>query len=336
MKTNIISIGIVALSMLFTMGCGGGDTEGGQTDRDAGADPSAAEETRETDPRAGWVSYNHPLGATLKHPEGWTTQEGQMGVVLLPKGVNPQQVPGGILIVVWGGPDIINDPLAPQSAQMLGQALMSVLPGFQQAGEPRKLETGHGPGAVYTYSGAVPNSDWDTAEVRYTASEGVGLGITVVGSGATLKRYADDLELVFTSLAIRQDTPAASGAGSAVTDDVRLIGAYSTEAYAGGGGIHVNTQLLYVLNADGTFLSGARSFMNASQRDANGNLKWTAGQDTANNVMRGTWSAKGGFLTVVMSNGQRSVVAYGFEPDGTLATRDPTTRKLINIYRRTQ
>ena len=43
-------------------------------------------------------------------------------------------------------------------------------------------------------------------------------------------------------------------------------------------------------NADGTVLYGAQSHLNASGRDYNGNLKWTASGGTGGDVDRGRWS----------------------------------------------
>lgn len=133
----------------------------------------------------------------------------------------------------------------------------------------------------------------------------------------------------------RDATPAAGGS-TPTGDDPRLVGMFAGEALAGGGGsgVYVNTQLVYVLNADGSLYYGAQSHFNASERDYNGNLRWTATGNTDGSVESGRWSAKAGFLTIRWNSGQQSLFAYGFEPDGSLVLRDPTTRKLINFYRR--
>ena len=112
------------------------------------------------------------------------------------------------------------------------------------------------------------------------------------------------------------------------------MGAFRGEAIASGAGAYVNTQLLYALNADGTLLFGARSHMNASQRDASGNLRWTADGVTDGSVRTGRWTAERGVLTIRWDRGGSSRFAYGFEPDGTLALRHPVTRELIDIYSR--
>ncbi len=134
----------------------------------------------------------------------------------------------------------------------------------------------------------------------------------------------------------RQDVPRRNGAAAtASTDDRRLIGMFGGEAIAGGEyGAYVNTQLVYVINGDGTLFYGAQSHFSASDRDYNGDLRWTATGQTGQSVDRGRWSARDGILTVQWENGNRMVVAYGFEPDGSLVLRNAQTRKLINFYRR--
>ena len=111
---------------------------------------------------------------------------------------------------------------------------------------------------------------------------------------------------------------------------------FAGESIAGGGnyGVYVNTQLVYVLNANGTLYYGAQSHFNASERDYNGNMIWTATGNSDGSVDRGRWSAANGFLTFDWDSGRRSYFAYGFEPDGSLVIRDPQTRKLINFYSR--
>ncbi|HMQ21134.1 MAG TPA: hypothetical protein PKE00_01510, partial [Planctomycetota bacterium] len=72
----------------------------------------------------------------------------------------------------------------------------------------------------------------------------------------------------------------------------------------------------------------------ASKRDYNGELEWTATGTSDGSVETGTWRASNGLAVIRWSNGNTTRFAYGFEPDGTLAVRNPSTRKLMNIYTR--
>ena len=81
-------------------------------------------------------------------------------------------------------------------------------------------------------------------------------------------------------------------------------------------------------------LYGAQSAMTASKRDHTGQLEWTATGGIGPSMEMGTFTTKGGILTIRWEGGTRSTFAYSFEPDGSLVLRHPHTKKLINFYPR--
>jgi hypothetical protein len=168
------------------------------------------------------------------------------------------------------------------------------------------------------------------------------LGISLLGEDSRFRKRVEMVERIFGSFDLQVGSgagePTAAGGGarkpSEVTDDRRLIGRFAGEAITRQPGVYVNTQLVTVLNPDGTAYYGAKSAFSMSKRDYNGDLIWSADRESSANVQKGTWTARGGYLTIRWTTGSLSRFAYGFEPDGTLALRNAQTRKLINIYKR--
>ncbi len=304
------------------------------THRIASAGAAAAEAAPADEVDDGWTEYRHASGAVLKHPRTWQVQDGPAGVRLLPPDAGNAEV-----IVASGMASSASNPLAGEVASYLDSAMWQMLPGLRRESPPRSVEAAHGEGAVYRYAGTLQDGTPVASDVYVTLHDGVALSLSALAPPSTLRSRAQVLAKVFASMEMSAPSPAgspAAGGGAAESDDPRLVGMFAGEALAGGGGsgVYVNTQLVYVLNADGTVYYGAQSHFNAVERDVNGNTRWSATGNTDGSVQGGRWSARGGFLTVRWDSGERSFFAYGFEPDGSLVLRDPTTRKLINFYRR--
>ncbi|MCA8960964.1 MAG: hypothetical protein KDC38_10650 [Planctomycetes bacterium] len=285
----------------------------------------------------GWTTYRHRLGASFAHPDDWRVEETATGLRLVPPSGSEME-----MITAQGVPsDGETDPRSTGVTRYLDEAMRQLLPQIRRTGAPEPLPAQGGSGALYRYSGSLPNGQPIVCEVLVTIQNGVALSISIAGSEEAVRARSDVLRTMFRTLtyAPTSDPTGASpggATGAPVTDDLRLIGMFAGEALAGGGdaGVYVNTQLVYVLNADGTCFNGARSSFSASKRDHNGNLEWTANGETGGSVSRGRWTASQGFISIQWNDGQRTYLAYGFEPDGSLVLRHPTTRKLINFYTR--
>jgi len=281
-----------------------------------------------------WTEFRHSLGATLEHPSAWRTEEFPEGVRIHPAGAGSSET-----IVVTGiAANGATDPAAPDVGAYLDATLQQMMPGLRRVEGPVPVDAAGGRGALYSYAGTGFDGSEVLCNVYVTIENGVAFSLSAVAPPATLRSRTGTLEKIFASIRSGSPaSPAAAAGGSTPTgDDPRLIGMFRGESLAGGdyGGAYVNTQLVYVLNADGTVYSGAQSHFSSSSRDYNGNLRWSASGVTDGSVQSGRWSARGGMLTVVWDNGQRAVFAYGFEPDGSLVIRHPTTRKLINFFSR--
>ena len=294
---------------------------------------SATAASTESATLADWTEFRHSLGASLQHPSAWRTEEFPEGVRIHPAGAASSET-----IVVTGiAANGATDPMAPDVGAYLDATLQQMLPGLRRTEEPKPVDAANGKGALYRYAGTGFEGAEVLCHVYVTIENGVAFSLSAVAPPATLRTRIGTLEKIFASIEPGSPAaPAATAGGSTPTgDDPRLVGMFAGESLAGGDyGAYVNTQLVYVLNADGTVYSGAQSHFSSSSRDYNGNLRWSASGVTDGSVQSGRWSARGGMLTVVWDSGQRAVFAYGFEPDGSLVIRHPTTRKLINFFSR--
>ncbi len=279
-----------------------------------------------------WKEFTHSSGATLAHPPTWRSEEFPGGVQIQP----PDAGPAEMIVATGVATNGTTDPMSQDVASYLDGSLAQMLPGLRRNGAP--VAVANGQGALYRYSGSLPDGTAVACDVYVKIENGIALSLSALAPPNTLQARSSTLRQIFGSIALASAAaaPATAGGSTPTGDDPRLVGMFAGEALAGGGGsgVYVNTQLVYVLNADGSVYYGAQSHFNASERDYDGNLKWTATGNTDGSVQSGRWSARSGFLTVRWDSGQQSVFAYGFEPDGSLVLRNPTTRKLINFYRR--
>lgn len=302
----------------------------------AGGAPALSERAAVVEAPQDWQEFRHSSGATLSHPSNWRSEERPEGVL-----IQPPDAAAAEMILVTGVPtNGTTDPAAPDVGAYLDASLWQMLPGLKRTGGPQRVEAAKAQGALYRYAGSLPDGTNVAYDVYVTIENGVALSLSALAPPDTMRARTPTLERIFGSMKLGAapvaSAPAASGGSTPTGDDPRLVGMFGGEALAGGAdmGVYMNTQLVYVLNADGTLHYGAQSHFSSSERDYEGNLKWTATGNTAGSVQSGRWSAKGGFLTILWDSGERSYFAYGFEPDGSLVLRNPTTRKLINFYSR--
>ncbi|MEM9020819.1 MAG: hypothetical protein AAGC44_09665 [Planctomycetota bacterium] len=287
------------------------------------------------DPLPGWKTYEHALGATFRYPPNWTVQETTAGVVLAPD----DALAGQEMIVVTGTQvQGQTDPTSPQVAARMDQLVASMMPSLRRSQSPEPVQTRHGQAALYRYQGNTFDNKTVQGMVYFAVKDDIALGLTLLAEPSRIGDRAEVVQTIFSTLGMRAQqasTPGAeAGRGGASTDDPRLIGRFRGEVLNNNTEIYINTQLVYIFNPDGTFYSGAQSHFNGSERDYNQNIIWSVNESTDGSVQRGRWSARNGIVTIVWDGGGRSVFAYNFEPDGTLAARDAVTRKLINIYHR--
>jgi hypothetical protein len=292
-------------------------------------------------PQAGsaddWVAFRHASGATLKHPGSWGVEDGPDGVRLI-----PPDTAGNEMIVASGLASGAGSPASQEVAAYLDSALGQMLPGLRRSGPPQPVPSGNGQGALYSYRGALLDGSPILADVYVTIENGVALSLSAIAPPPTLRARGPALREIFASMAMSGSSgPAMAAAGggvgaggSANTDDDRLIGMFGGESVHRGSGTYFNTQLVYVLNADGTVYHGAQGHFDAVTRDSNGYTRWSASGVTDGSVQGGRWSAQGGVLAIRWDSGERSSFAYGFEPDGSLVLRNPRTRELINFFGR--
>jgi len=284
-----------------------------------------------------WQSYRHSSGARLSHPPSWRIEEMPNGIALWPGDAQPAE-----MIVATGMPaNGTTDPASSDVAAYLDMSLAQMLPGLARDDGPQEVDAANGAGALYRYTATLLDGSEVACDVYVTIENDVALSLSAIAAPAVLRERSATLSEIFGTFSIGGSNapPTADAEAPASTptgDDPRLVGMFAGEALAGGAGagVYVNTQLVYVLNADGSLYYGAQSHFNASQRDVNGNTRWSATGTSDGSIDSGRWIAANGMLTIRWDSGQQSVFAYGFEPDGSLVLRHPTTRKLINFYRR--
>lgn len=303
-----------------------------------GVQPAAGTRPEIVDTYSSWTT--HRVGAaSFRHPADWRVETSAFGLVLIPGDYRPDRE----LITITGtGAPGVRSPRDATVGQTLDTLMASSMPGLRRRGSPKTVDAGQDrEGARYDYRGNAPDGRSAEASVYVAIEAGNLASIGMVADPSTLAMRRDTLEGIFRSFSSGIDG-AGSVPGKVTTPqntgplDSRLIGMFGGESLYSGNGVHVNSQLVYALGADGVLHHGARSHINASQGDGAGGFRWTATGSSGGNVQRGTWSASGGIVTVQWDSGGSSSFAYGFEPDGTLALRHPTTHKLINIYSRIQ
>ncbi|MEM9378313.1 MAG: hypothetical protein AAGB93_00090 [Planctomycetota bacterium] len=302
--------------------------------------PAAPAGAAQADEFEGWATYRHPLGATFRHPADWRVQDVQTGLLLLPPDHDMERE---MIAVMGSDAQGVTDPADPRVGQTLDAMVLQTAPGFRRKGRPGSVPTAATAGASYDYVGKMPDGRRAKCRIYVAVAEGAAVSFTVLAESARFRKRAETVERMFRSLhdgrkrpgANDDERPAGAPPGEVATNiDPRLVGVFSGEAISSSSGMYINTQLVWAFNADGTVLYGAQSHMNTSERDYNGNLKWTANGQSDGSVDQGRWSASGGVVSFQWSDGSASRFAYGFEPDGTLAVRNAVTRKLINIYSR--
>lgn len=282
----------------------------------------------------GWQRYTDAAsGYSFQHPRGWTVQSNQAGLVLIPSDHDPQRE----MLVGFGMPaQGITDAAAPVVQQNLDMLVMQQAPMLRRVAQPQPLAVPGGSGASYRYSGTLPDGQQVASTVLVRAKDDAILAIGVFGAQERVAARTPVISTLFGTIASPGELAAVAPGGSqpSAVGDPRLVGMFRGETISRGEGIYINTQLVYALGADGVVHYGAQSHLNASQRDIDGNLIYTANGQSDGSMQRGRWQAQGGMLTIQWDAGGRSVFAYGIEPDGALVLRNPQTRKLINFFPR--
>ena len=286
--------------------------------------PIVPEAPGEPDPFADWQTYRHPLGGSFRYPPGWRLAESLEGLRLEPPGFDVNEELILVLAAPAPGITAADDPAV--VAELDAQVALT-MPGLRRRGSGESVAWSGGEGHSFDYRGHTPDGTRAEARVWIAIHEGTSVGFTLLASEARFDERAPTVEEIFSTLA-------AAAEGEAIAGDPSLVGVFSGEAIASGAGVYVNTQLVYVFNPDGTLLSGAQSFLNASQRDVDGNLRWTADGQTEGSVDTGCWSAGGNLVRFDWDDGTTATFRYGFEPDGTLVLRNPLSGELVDFYAR--
>ncbi len=273
--------------------------------------------------------YSHALSElTFKYPPDWRVELSPSGLHIIPDDYDASLEMLFGLGAPAGGE---TDAASAQVQQNLDALVRSQVPTLQRRGSPTPIKTDAGSGASYRYAGTLP--DWRQAVclvlVRILNDESAVLG--VIADESRSKQRSSVLREIFGTIAVREP---GDQSGAAVGDR-QLIGMFQGEVLnSGTEGVYMNTQLVYAFGADGRVYFGAQSMFSAHKRDHNDDLIWTASGGTDESVESGKWTTDNGLLSIRWDNGEYSVYAYSFEPDGSLVFRDPYTKELINFYPR--
>ena len=280
----------------------------------------------------GWGTFRLGRGS-FRYPEGWSVQSTAYGLVLTPPG---SQNTDELIMVTANAAPGIREGTDPRVGQALDAMIGASMPAMRRRGGAQAVPSNIGSGGRFDYAGRAPDGRQAEGSVYVAVDGDKAAAISIVTDRRRLGKRRPVIEQIFQSF----DSGSGDRAGTKRTAaepgdlDPRLIGMFAGEAVHSSSGVYVNTRLVYALGGDGVLHYGAQSAINASQGDGAGGFRWTASGISGENVQRGTWTASNGHLTVEWDSGEVGTVAYGFEPDGTLALRDPFTRKLINIYSR--
>ncbi|MFG0252526.1 MAG: hypothetical protein ACF8NJ_06595 [Phycisphaerales bacterium JB038] len=277
----------------------------------------------------GWKVYSHALSnLTFMHPPDWRVEVSPSGLLIVPSDHDPARE----LLFGLGAPaGGETDATSAQVQQNLDALVQAQAPTLRRSGGPKAIEMQAGSGASYRYAGTLPDGRQAVCLmlVRILEDESAVLGI--LADEARAGQRSAVLQEMFGTIAARKPGEAGSGA----VGDRRLIGMFQGEVLnANTEGVYMNTQLVYAFGADGRVFHGAQSMFTAHKRDHNDDLLWTASGGTDESVQSGKWTTEKGLLSIRWDDGDYSVFAYSFEPDGSLVFRDPYTKELINFYPR--
>ncbi|MEM8710809.1 MAG: hypothetical protein AAGG01_07645 [Planctomycetota bacterium] len=324
-----------------------GTSTGGSSSTDISPTSNAQEPP--LDPLKGWGTYRVGEGE-FRYPPGWRVQASAYGLSLIPSDHRPDSE----LISITAAPAPgVTSATSSSIAQALDGLMQANMPGMRRSSPPRPFEASPSGGetrdqnrsqARYDWKGVAPDGRRAEAAAWVVVEAGQSAGVSIVADPATLRsrekllaRVAGSMRSSSAGSARKPGEPAIDQAESPASSsslDPRLIGMFTGESIHSSSGVYVNTQLVTALGADGVVHYGARSHINASQKASDGSFRWTASGSSDGSVQKGRWQSSGNLLTIRWQTGSVSTFRYGFEPDGTLALRNPANGKLINIYTR--
>lgn len=282
-----------------------------------------------------WRLYEDPVsGGSFGHPRDWLVRPAQGALMLIP---DDHRQDRELITVTAVDAQGATDPRSAEVGAALDAVVQASFPQLERKSGPDPVSDVPFDAVSYEYRGRVSADRIGRCRVYVTIAGGRAAALSLLADRTTFRKRRGDVEAIFATFRASQAGVTAETRAEIAPDlDPRLVGMFAGEAMASGAGIAVNTQLVYALGADGVALYGARSHMNASERDAAGNLEWSATGASDGSLQRGRWSSRGGVLRIEWSGGGMSAFRYGFEPDGTLALRELLSGKLVNIYTRVQ
>lgn len=287
------------------------------------------EPAEQDDAHKGWKLYSHALSnLTFKYPPNWRVELSPAGLLIMPADYDQSRE----MLFGLGAPAAgEKDAASAQVQQNLDALVREQAPMLRRSGGPTLIKTSGGTGASYTYTGALPDGRQAVCLmlVRILNDESAVLGI--IADEARTKQRSPMLHEIFGTIAARKPSDQPGG----LTGDRQLLGMFQGEVLnSNTPDIYMNTQLVYAFGADGRVYFGAQSMFTAQRRDYNDDLIWTASGGTDESVRGGKWTTDNGLLSIRWDDGDYSVFAYSFEPDGALVLRNPYTQELINFYPR--
>lgn len=272
-----------------------------------------------------WTVFNHPLGAFVEHPRDWRVEQTPQGALAL---VPPDFALGQELIVAFGlAAQGVTDPADPRVGASMDNAVTQMAPQARRAGEPERIATRAGNGAVYVYTGAGLDGKRYTTRVYVTILDQAAVAISLFADDARVQARRPTVDRIFATV----------GLGKPLRD-ARLVGLFSGEATAvsksDNADTYINTQLTFAFLPDGTALKGAQSDVSSTVRNSDKHVVGGFGGETDKSVLRGIWVGDQGKLYVTWRDGTGATWNYSFEPDGSLVLRDPLNPKKLSLWSR--
>ncbi len=255
-------------------------------------------------PAAGWREYRHPIGFSFRHPDGWSVQETQIGLVLTPPdaGRNQQGPTEWYVIHAQPAPDI-SRPDDPRCGQYMNGNMMQLAPYVRSTGAPKPFKAGARDAALYAWEGTSPAGLAVRAESRVVIMEKHAIGLVSIGERTVLERRADTIRDMFASF----------DAGRPETDPT-LVGRWYTKRYTSAGtgehSFHSTMVRQMDLAADGSLAASGTTTSSSSEYYG----------EAGGQVERGRWAASGGRVWLTWQGG--GTVEYRVHVQGARGARE--------------
>jgi len=294
------------------------------------------------EPEAGWKTYRHATGVSLRHPPDWRVQEQNGYPMLIPPDAATENGAPTEIYFAFGeslaGQNIQRTD-DPKLLQYLDGQIKSLSPALNRVGAVAPIPV---PGR------AAATADWEATAQGKTvrartyvtlindhvlAIVAMGVREQIATRDAILRRIFATLQFGAAGGGAAVPGGAASGAATASVGDARLLGVWLHEKNFSSGRYSSVDVKTYIFRPDGTFANRGQFVANLEHGDGLGGNE-DAGRTTLGadpNQAVGRWQAANGVLTLTWTGGGSEQVRYYIEDPSQPGTTAAVMKKRVML-----